>query len=249
MKGMAGLHGEPVRQLNPSSCTAASLIQVLLNTETTSCEEVKLSRTGTIQRNVICPMWVESDNSVHLIPATQLIPQEAEFPWFSVRHLQKTRTKRQGGNALEHQLGVITSPSSCKFQWQLCSAKLSSSSLAEPCEVAKPCLQVAVLTPRCCFYGFLIIFLNKEGLAKQLSCTAAASCPLLTSRGWNVLSNSPPSTDGCSRRQLHIRSSCSQEAPEEWKAGEPGQEVFVQLHPPARWIHKVSFMAPQRGVH
>lgn len=38
--------------------------------ETTSCEEVKLSITGTIQRNVICPMWVESDNSVYLVPAT-----------------------------------------------------------------------------------------------------------------------------------------------------------------------------------
>lgn len=128
MEGMAGLHGKPVRQLNPSSRTDAHRSQPWLSHgSAVKYGNHKLWRSETqpdwhIQRNVICPTWAESDNSVHLVPASQMTPQEAEFPWCWVRHMQKTWTKRHGGNVLEHQLGVITCPSSCEFQWQFCSA-------------------------------------------------------------------------------------------------------------------------------
>lgn len=125
-------------------------------------------------------------------------------------------------------------------------SNLSFSSLAELREVLKLCLQVAILTPSC-YYGSPIIFLNKEGLSKQFLCTAAASCPLLTTRGQYVLSNAPSSPHGRlqrsrDRRQLHTCSSCSQEAPGRMEGRETWPAVFVQLHSPARCIHEVSFI-------
>lgn len=115
-------------------------------------------------------------------------------------------------------------------------SKLSSLSLAELREVLELCLQVAILTPRC-YYGSPIIFLDKEGLSKQFLCTAAASCPLLTTRGQYVLSNAPSSRHGRlqrhrDRRQLHTCSSCSQEAPGRREGRETWPAVFVQLHSP-----------------
>lgn len=114
-------------------------------------------------------------------------------------------------------------------------SKLSSSSLDEVGRTTWSgqtlCFYVAILTLRC-YYGPLILFLNKDVISKQFLQAPAGLCPLLTTC-WSIYSikMSPPlSINGCSVAGTGGSSALTkiavQKDEEELKAGQPGLQYL-----------------------